>query len=101
MSFVTRKDPVGEELRVLKRKRLIAGAKSAISSVQRGIGQKQFFFFLIGRRAECVGLEPDRLVALVSGRRGSSLHVSAFLITCKMNAAESVSAGSGEEVPQI
>lgn len=48
-----------------------------------------------------MGLEPDRLVALVSGRRGSSLHVSAFLITCKMNAAESVSAGSGEEVPQI
>lgn len=45
MSFVTRKDPVGEELRVLKRKRLIAGAKSAISSVQRGIGQKQFFSF--------------------------------------------------------
>lgn len=31
MSYVSRKDPVGEELRVLKRKRLIAGTKSVIT----------------------------------------------------------------------
>lgn len=36
-----------------------------------------------------MGLEPDRLVALVSGRRGSPLIVSASFITYrKMNVSE-------------
>lgn len=47
-----------------------------------------------------MGLEPARLVALVLGRRGSPLIVSAFFITYKMNIAESGSVGSGE-VSQI
>lgn len=43
-----------------------------------------------------MGLEPCRLVALASGRRESFLCMSAFFLTCKMNIAESVRAGSGE-----
>lgn len=38
-------------------------------------------FFLLNRKDGSVGLEPDRLVALVAGRRGSPLIVSSFFIT--------------------
>lgn len=37
--------------------------------------------FLLNRKDGSVGLEPDRLVALVAGRRGSPLIVSSFFIT--------------------
>lgn len=52
------------------------------------------FFFLI-EEGQSVGLEPGRLLALVSGRRGSPLNVSALFITFKRNTAES---GGGQGV---
>lgn len=61
---------VGGEIGVLRRKRIIAGTKSLISSTQkRDWPEADFFLF---NRAECVGLEPSRLLAF-SGGRGTPL----------------------------
>lgn len=43
-----------------------------------------------------MGLEPGRLAGGISFRQKRFLCVSAFLLTCKMNIAENVRAGSGE-----
>lgn len=85
----------GGEIGVLRRKRIIAGTKSLISSTQkRDWPEADFFLF---NRAECVGLEPSRLLAF-SAEEGL---LCVCLITCKMNTAESVSVESGEEVLQV
>lgn len=44
MSYISRKDPVGEELRALKRKRLIAGTKSVITRTQKRDWPEAGFF---------------------------------------------------------
>ena len=44
MSYVSRKDQVGEELRVLKRKRLLAGTKSVTTHIEKRDWPEAGFF---------------------------------------------------------
>lgn len=65
---------------------MLHATQSMLRNIQHtewGLRQGQKHFFLLNRKDGSVGLEPDRLVALVAGRRGSPLIVSFFFITQK------------------